>query len=1296
MVRPFFTFLATLSLAATNAFAYTEIHFVDNGSDTSIISSNNGGDTQLTNAITFFIDTIETSTGATIPHNTGSSNQQIHIGVTTYVDSLVDDGTIDLGDLKTDGFHIEMFTVVTKMATEYRLVVVGPTTAGTKNGVVHLLEHPDWLGLRLLMPGDDGTVIPSLTDITWDTLDVIHEIPDFGVRRQSYGTASTDMNDWMIRMRLGPFNKSKLFAHNLYTLFPKTVYSTSDPEIYPRVNPEGTTRYIPVSDTDAKWNPVFTEPKTLLYGVRQVRSHFDTNPTQNEFSLGANDSARYDQPEYLAQDEPRHTYHGLANYADLYFNWVNQVADRINRPRDTRIDAHYTFETFVDADEDTLPDASGLLHNLDEQGTLTLVDEDAMPGKVGQFDGSTTALVLPDSTNAPIFHETTGFSVSCWIKTDSVSALQYLLDNKEGATTSATGYNLRITASGKLAATLVADHKTLSEEVTTELETTQGMQTGEWYLATLTVDRGTSTAKLYLKGEGDTIDSVDTETLDTNFDTMTPTDPFTIGAHSNVNGDYFDGLMDGFIFWDEPLTSTEVEDLYDSLVPLRDASMPAYWPMDFAGFSDQGPYSVDCSSNDHHLAVTEYPNMSGTIEWVPDGIVGGAMKFDDGWLVLPSSTTIDIQKLSFSVSLWFKPDGTGLQFLIDNKSGNSGGQGFNLNINANGYLATRIVGQHSSGTPTYIFDLNTDDGNAGTDTDEITTGEWNHAVLVVDRTGSTDTASLYLNGSFMKSGNLDANLDKIVALLPMHLGALSADPDDTDFVFNGLMDEVLIFNRPLTSSQVSDLYGSGAPDPFFEPRQFGTYAYNQTVEPPSDFYLHPYVMTSVTHDLSMPIPFVGRQSLLDAWAARAPELGWYDYRYGAPYLIPRIDLAYYQSQLKTLRAAGVDYLFTELFPNFGEGPNPYLTMRLMWDVDLDLAIAKTAWYEDAVGSGDAATNLADYFAIWETVWADYVPLTVWFQPPTTFLRYFLPYYLEATDLALDFDAARTAINAVVTNTTELTPERTRAEILETAFDYYEASGKLYHAERDIYGPSLPTASDADTLLTTMANFEGDRAVFVDDNASDIHLKHRLDFRTWPRIDNYSENNILGLRPFLEPPIEDATLETNLEGERDDTNNRDSVRFQAKAVLNQTDGVSTPINSNSDFSSGLTNWNVTAQNSPEVDSGVIRWDQPENEALTQGFTATANNWYAVTARIKAEDLPFDTDDYYVQVRLFGSSDAYIKQVKPSFDRWIDIGVVGKITTTSATISLQFFHFFDEAMVFPVVVDHFEVWDLGSAP
>lgn len=262
---------------------------------------------------------------------------------------------------------------------------------------------------------------------------------------------------------------------------------------------------------------------------------------------------------------------------------------------------------------------------------------------------------------------------------------------------------------------------------------------------------------------------------------------------------------------------------------------------------------------------------------------------------------------------------------------------------------------------------------------------------------------------------------------------------------------------------------------------FGLLAYHK-LETPPDFALHPNVVPFLTQDRytwADPTTRAAGRALSERWQQVAARLGYYDYLYGAPYLLPRVFPRTHAETLRYARQVGVVAHYAELYPNWGEGPKPWLTARLMWDPEADVEVLLTEWYRRAVGPA-AAPDLAAYFDLWERFWTELVPTGSWFSPTATYQPFNLPGYLDQVQPA-DLDRSRTLIDSVLAKAD--TPERTaRATVLRRMYEFYEASARSYPKPT----PAPADQAAAESLLRSATDTFGSRVVLA---------KRRLDLIT---------------------------------------------------------------------------------------------------------------------------------------------------------------------------------------------------------
>lgn len=305
-----------------------------------------------------------------------------------------------------------------------------------------------------------------------------------------------------------------------------------------------------------------------------------------------------------------------------------------------------------------------------------------------------------------------------------------------------------------------------------------------------------------------------------------------------------------------------------------------------------------------------------------------------------------------------------------------------------------------------------------------------------------------------------------------------ANPTKTWFALGvndsgGYSDEYLA-NAPLNSvglpnlsdvyyQWVNDVVSEVVQDPKYQDKKFGLIAYDWVADPPS-FDLDEHVVPFLTKDrMSWVDPGVetAGQSLNTAWSARASALGWYDYDYGLTYAIPRVYMHQMADNYRFGEAQGVKYFFTELNPNWGEGPKPWVMAKLQWDPDLDVDELIDLWCERAVGA-EAAPYLRQYYDYWEDFWSEDIPGSTWFETfkNSTYLHFYDPSYLNVPTSG-NMEVSRGLMETVLekANTPE---EQKRAQMLYRMFEYYEASVLSYPRT---YEP----IADANTALGYLAD-----------------------------------------------------------------------------------------------------------------------------------------------------------------------------------------------------------------------------------
>ncbi len=211
----------------------------------------------------------------------------------------------------------------------------------------------------------------------------------------------------------------------------------------------------------------------------------------------------------------------------------------------------------------------------------------------------------------------------------------------------------------------------------------------------------------------------------------------------------------------------------------------AYYMNSSASESDQTTYGANLTENGSVPTSTSVPSSySGDSRDFP-GTLGDNLYQADG-----GSTDIYGADQAISVCLWFNADNFSAERTLASKGRISDSESWRFFLeNATNTLEVAVS---SDGTTT----VKCQGGTA------LSASTWYHGCFVYDNTD----VRIYLNGSLDSNGaanplTYSAGLNNSGE--PFYLGRSAAQ------YFLGLMDEVIVFNDALTSTEVSEIYTSG-------------------------------------------------------------------------------------------------------------------------------------------------------------------------------------------------------------------------------------------------------------------------------------------------------------------------------------------------------------------------------------------------------------------------------------------------------------------------------------------------------
>ena len=298
-----------------------------------------------------------------------------------------------------------------------------------------------------------------------------------------------------------------------------------------------------------------------------------------------------------------------------------------------------------------------------------------------------------------------------------------------------------------------------------------------------------------------------------------------------ISTSYFGGTLDDIRFYSSALSSMQVTDLYraSSAKEVGDAAhrdvltngLVGYWTFDGRDikWSDTGTEIKDISGNGNH------GNAQGSLATtsVTPGKLGQALSFDgdtsEGYVAITDSgsgSSLDFANgSSITISAWIQPtsfpvSGVGVILSKDTQ----GSCGYETNYELMWYDGGDLGCVAATCPLRFHYRSSGIDHNFTTDTlgDSVVLGEWQQVVFT-STFGTGSSAKLYRNGQLLSSGawySGSGNSAPLQSDQPVWIGAANAcGGESVDEEFVGGIDDVRIYSRALSASEVADLYNMG-------------------------------------------------------------------------------------------------------------------------------------------------------------------------------------------------------------------------------------------------------------------------------------------------------------------------------------------------------------------------------------------------------------------------------------------------------------------------------------------------------
>ncbi|MFQ5492566.1 MAG: DUF2341 domain-containing protein [Candidatus Dojkabacteria bacterium] len=435
-------------------------------------------------------------------------------------------------------------------------------------------------------------------------------------------------------------------------------------------------------------------------------------------------------------------------------------------------------------------DIIGLLgtNALSESSDPSRVDECAK-GNCLDFDGTDDVVTVADDDRID-FDTTDDFTITTWVKIEAATSEKVIFSKRvhTGATPEE-GYFARLRATGEVEFGIEQASNTTTEVggVGTTI-----IDDDRWHQVAFVRDVTADMVRYYLDGV------LEEELTDTTTATLANTEDLLLGKRSGTNPDYMNGQIDEFRIFRKALTAAEILGQFNESGSvlgtdtnnLRDG-LVGWWKLDEESWNGTSNEVVDYSGLDHH------GNRNGNAT-TTGGHFGNAGTFDGNGDYAGFADTVDHEPAStVTVSAWVYPNNVATWHQVVVKRYSEASNPWDSYM-----LASTGVGASNK----WRFCVS--NGTSGSsvcadDTEVITANTWVH---LVGRYDGSDV-KLFVDGveksSVSKTGNIG------YSSIGLRIGI--STPTQPTQCMNGKIDEVRLYNRALSLTEIETLYEYRAP-----------------------------------------------------------------------------------------------------------------------------------------------------------------------------------------------------------------------------------------------------------------------------------------------------------------------------------------------------------------------------------------------------------------------------------------------------------------------------------------------------
>jgi len=260
-----------------------------------------------------------------------------------------------------------------------------------------------------------------------------------------------------------------------------------------------------------------------------------------------------------------------------------------------------------------------------------------------------------------------------------------------------------------------------------------------------------------------------------------------------VSTSYFTGLLDDVRVYNRALSGDEIKRLYRIGATLKintdvsrdnpdlNSGLVGYWSFD--GKDMAGVTAYDRSGNANNGTLTNGPTRA-------IGKIGQGLSFDGSNDYVDAGTAASLNPVAVTVSAWIKFNSLANAYsAVWSRIGFTPSSYTQIFVKSNGKLAVYLFGSAE-----VSYD--------GTGSNTLSTGAWYFIVLTYDSTsGLKQYVNNALDASVAANGTLAAKAGVTASI--------GTDLNNGGRYFNGLIDDVRVYNRALSADEIKRLYNLG-------------------------------------------------------------------------------------------------------------------------------------------------------------------------------------------------------------------------------------------------------------------------------------------------------------------------------------------------------------------------------------------------------------------------------------------------------------------------------------------------------